>query len=110
MTRAEQRQAGIERAARFAQMRADGMTNAAIGRHEGICRERVGSILGRLSPRKPRYPEWESEKKQWLQKLWAEGHSISAIGREMHISRNAVVGQAHRMDLPGRPSPIRRVA
>ena len=42
-----------------------------------------------------------------LRVLWDEGHSISEIGRRMDISRNAVVGKAHRLDLPARPSPIR---
>ena len=30
------------------------------------------------------------------------------IGRRMGISKNAVVGKAHRLNLPARPSPIRR--
>ena len=42
-----------------------------------------------------------------LRVLWAEGHSTSEIGRRMGITKNAVVGKAHRLDLPARPSPIR---
>src|ERR1700721_115884 len=36
-----------------------------------------------------------------------EGPSTAEIGRRMGISKNAVVGKAHRLDLPARPSPIR---
>jgi GcrA cell cycle regulator len=43
-----------------------------------------------------------------LRQLWAEGHSTAEIGRMMGLSKNAIVGAAHRLDLPGRPSPIRR--
>lgn len=39
--------------------------------------------------------------------LWAEGISTAAIGVRMGISKNAVVGKAHRLNLPARPSPIR---
>jgi GcrA cell cycle regulator len=43
-----------------------------------------------------------------LRRLWAEGHSTAAIGRRMGLSKNAIVGRAHRLDLDGRPSPIQR--
>jgi GcrA cell cycle regulator len=43
-----------------------------------------------------------------LRRLWGVGDSISAIGRKLGVSRNVVVGRAHRLDLPGRESPIRR--
>ena len=42
-----------------------------------------------------------------LRRLWSEGHSTAEIGRRMGISKNAVVGKAHRLDLPGRRSPIK---
>ena len=42
-----------------------------------------------------------------LRALWAEGHSTAEIGRRMGTSKNAVVGKAHRLGLPPRPSPIR---
>ena len=42
-----------------------------------------------------------------LRVLWAEGHSTSDIGRRMGITKNSVIGKAHRLDLPARPSPIR---
>ena len=42
-----------------------------------------------------------------LRKLWTEGHSTVEIGRRMGLSKNAVVGRAHRLGLPGRGSPIK---
>jgi GcrA cell cycle regulator len=52
--------------------------------------------------------EWSSEMIVRLRNLWCEGHSTAEIGRRLHISKNAVVGKAHRLHLPSRPSPIRR--
>jgi GcrA cell cycle regulator len=54
--------------------------------------------------------EWTDESIARLRALWAEGHSTAEIGRRMGISKNAVVGKAHRLNLPPRPSPIRRDA
>jgi GcrA cell cycle regulator len=52
--------------------------------------------------------EWNEETIARLRALWAEGHSTAEIGRRMGVSKNAVVGKAHRLNLPARPSPIRR--
>lgn len=52
--------------------------------------------------------DWTVEAIERLRALWAEGHSTAEIGRRMGISKNAVVGKAHRLSLPARPSPIRR--
>jgi GcrA cell cycle regulator len=52
--------------------------------------------------------EWNEEVIGRLRALWAEGLSTAEIGRRMAISKNAVVGKAHRLNLPSRPSPIRR--
>ena len=54
--------------------------------------------------------DWSAEAIDRLRALWAEGHSTAEIGRRMGISKNAVVGKAHRLNLPARPSPIRRDA
>src|ERR1700719_2992020 len=51
--------------------------------------------------------EWAEETIIRLRTLWDEGLSTAEIGRRMGISKNAVVGKAHRLDLPARPSPIR---
>ncbi len=52
--------------------------------------------------------EWTDDVIGRLKALWLEGHSTAEIGRRMGISKNAVVGKAHRLNLAGRPSPIRR--
>jgi len=52
--------------------------------------------------------EWTPEVVLSLRQLWDEGHSTAEIGRRLGVSKNAVVGKAHRLDLPSRPSPIRR--
>ena len=54
--------------------------------------------------------EWNEDAIARLRALWAEGHSTAEIGRRMGVSKNAVVGKAHRLNLPARPSPIRRDA
>ena len=50
---------------------------------------------------------WTPERDGELLGLWDEGHSTSEIGRRMGITKNAVIGRAHRLMLPARPSPIR---
>lgn len=52
--------------------------------------------------------EWAEETIIKLRELWAEGHSTAEIGRRLGVSKNAVVGKAHRLELSARPSPIRR--
>ena len=52
--------------------------------------------------------EWPAETIQRLRDLWDEGLSTADIGRRLGLTKNAVVGKAHRLDLPARPSPIRR--
>src|SRR5215510_3854511 len=53
--------------------------------------------------------EWSPERIAELTKLWNEGLATSEIGKRLGISKNAVVGKAHRLHLSARPSPIRRV-
>ena len=53
------------------------------------------------------YIGWTPPTIQQLRSLWAEGHSTAEIGRRMGVSKNAIVGKAHRLHLPARPSPIR---
>lgn len=52
--------------------------------------------------------DWTDEVIARLRALWAEGHSTAEIGRRIGVSKNAVVGKAHRLELSARPSPIRR--
>jgi GcrA cell cycle regulator len=51
--------------------------------------------------------EWAEETIVRLRALWDEGLSTAEIGRRLGVTKNAVVGKAHRLDLPARPSPIR---
>ena len=54
--------------------------------------------------------DWTVEVIDRLKALWAEGVSTAEIGRRIGVSKNAVVGKAHRLLLDARPSPIRRGA
>jgi len=49
----------------------------------------------RGKPAKPAN-EWPDERVEELRRLLGEGHSAAAIGAMMRVSRNAVIGQAHR--------------
>ena len=51
---------------------------------------------------------WTSEKIDLLTKLWNDGLTTAKIGEELGVGKNAVVGKAHRLGLPKRPSPIQR--
>lgn len=51
---------------------------------------------------------WTDEKVGELRRLWDTGYSASAIGRQIGLSKNAVIGKAHRLGLKPRPSPIKR--
>lgn len=50
--------------------------------------------------------QWSEEQQLKLRQLWQEGISTADIARRMGTSKNAVVGKAHRLNLPPRPSPI----
>jgi GcrA cell cycle regulator len=49
---------------------------------------------------------WSEGRIAELERLWSEGLSTAEIGRRLAISKSAVVGKAHRLNLLGRPSPI----
>lgn len=51
--------------------------------------------------------DWNDQTITALRSLWDEGHSTAEIGRRIGTTKNAVVGKAHRLCLPTRPSPIR---
>lgn len=51
--------------------------------------------------------EWSEAAIARLRELWDAGHSAAEIGRRMRVSRNAIIGKAHRLRLTARPSPIR---
>ncbi|NRG19913.1 GcrA cell cycle regulator [Rhizobiales bacterium] len=51
---------------------------------------------------------WTPEREDLLKKLWLQGLSASQIARTMDcFTRNAIIGKAHRLNLPKR-SPVTR--
>ena len=50
--------------------------------------------------------DWTPEKIKELRRLWAKGLSSGDIGRLLGVSKNAIVGKVHRLELESRPSPI----
>jgi GcrA cell cycle regulator len=53
---------------------------------------------------------WTDERIALLKKMWKEGKSAAEIAKTLGkgVTRNAVIGKAHRMGLSGRPSPIKK--
>ena len=52
---------------------------------------------------------WTEDKVAMLQQLWGSGKTASEIAEMLGgMSRNAVIGKAHRLGLSGRPSPIKK--
>ena len=52
---------------------------------------------------------WTEDRVAQLRQLWGSGKSASEIAEILGgMSRNAVIGKAHRLGLSGRPSPIRK--
>ncbi|NOZ42247.1 MAG: global cell cycle regulator GcrA-like protein [Alphaproteobacteria bacterium] len=52
---------------------------------------------------------WTDERVAKLRELWDKGLSASQIAKELAegVTRNAVIGKAHRMNLASRPSPVK---
>ncbi|RDE05761.1 GcrA family cell cycle regulator [Sphingomonas aracearum] len=51
---------------------------------------------------------WTDERIETLKKMWEAGQTASQIADELGgVSRNAVIGKAHRLGLQSRPSPVR---
>ena len=50
---------------------------------------------------------WTPERMEMLGRLWEEGLSTAEIGRQLGLTKNAVIGKAHRLGLKGRPSPVK---
>ncbi len=52
---------------------------------------------------------WTDERVEQLKEMWQRGMSANEIAQELgDVTRNAVIGKAHRLGLSGRPSPIRK--
>ena len=51
---------------------------------------------------------WTDERIDALRKMWEAGQTASQIAEELGgVSRNAVIGKAHRLGLQSRPSPVK---
>src|SRR5437870_3420083 len=51
---------------------------------------------------------WSDERIDRLKELWKKGMTASQIADELGgVSRNAVIGKAHRLGLQSRPSPVK---
>ena len=51
---------------------------------------------------------WTDERIDRLKELWSRGMTASQIADELGaVSRNAVIGKAHRLGLQSRPSPVK---
>jgi GcrA cell cycle regulator len=51
---------------------------------------------------------WTDERIDRLKALWTQGMTASQIAEELGgVSRNAVIGKAHRLGLQARPSPVK---
>ncbi len=51
---------------------------------------------------------WTDERIERLTKMWEGGSTASQIAEELGgVSRNAVIGKAHRLGLKARPSPVK---
>ena len=51
---------------------------------------------------------WTDERIAQLKKMWSAGATASQIADELGgVSRNAVIGKAHRLGLDARPSPVK---
>ena len=51
---------------------------------------------------------WTDEMVKDLKKMWKDGLTTGEIGRRLGVSKNSVVGKVHRLQLDGRPSPIKK--
>ena len=50
---------------------------------------------------------WTEDRDDMLKTLWNAEQTSGHIARVIGVSRNAVIGRAHRLGLRARPSPIK---
>jgi len=82
-----------------------GMSRRAVALDMGVTTETVRQLVG--SPLRVE-TEWTADLIRKLRKAWAAGLSTRLIGLRLGVSKNAVVGKAHRLGLPKRKGAIKR--
>jgi GcrA cell cycle regulator len=93
----------------LADMRADKRSSKEISARLGRSIDAVLDRAKRLGlPRMVEINDWTGEMVSELRKLWAYGISASRIGKTLGVTKNAVVGKAHALGLPGRKSGGRK--
>ena len=97
----EMREAGQSHA-QIAYALGDGCTESIVRHHFRRVREAAG-VTSRFQR-----VRWRADQTARLAKLWDDGWSTIRIARQMNISKNAVIGKAHRLGLAKRESPIKR--
>jgi hypothetical protein len=50
--------------------------------------------------------KWTDDKLATLRRMWEQEYTASEIGEEIGMSRNAVLGKAHRENLSARVNPV----
>lgn len=58
-------------------------------------------------PPPDRRKSWGAKADARLREMWADGAPAREIAAELRVTRNGVLGRAHRLGLQARPSPIR---
>lgn len=72
-----------------------------------VAREsRVAEMLAMSTPAGAN-DAWPETTIAMLRLMWDDGLSTAAIARRLGKTKSSVCGKAHRLDLPGRPSPIK---
>jgi GcrA cell cycle regulator len=51
---------------------------------------------------------WTDEMIEDLTTMWKEGLTTAEIAKKLGVSKNSIVGKVHRLNLPARPSPIKK--
>src|SRR3546814_14339579 len=74
--------------------------------HRAVARDRRrGPQAVKLQGSEPM--SWTDERIDRLKEYWSKGMTASQIADELGgVSRNAVIGKAHRLGLQSRPSPV----
>jgi GcrA cell cycle regulator len=68
----------------------------------------LGAATARPNDLKRTIMSWTDERIDSLRKMWEAGQTASQIAEELGgVSRNAVIGKAHRLGLQSRPSPVK---